>query len=238
MNILARNILLFLLYICGSTSNIALASEKLPDPFERINRITFNVNLYLDRYFLRPTTALYEEVTPQFIRTGFINIYNNLYTPISVISLLLQQENAQATDAVRTLLVNSTLGLGGFYDVASELSIEPPPTITFESVLEYWDVPHGPYVVLPLFGSRTMRNCVVLPIDYVLLSIYLTSDLVGAGIIAIETIEERAALLPFDNFVYRSADPYHAVYEAYSRTLHEVSEDEEVNDLFLDDEEF
>ncbi|MBL4739664.1 MAG: VacJ family lipoprotein [Sneathiella sp.] len=134
------------------------------DPFEGFNRGVFYFNAKFDKYFFIPITDLYQFVTPDFVETGIHNVFNNIGEITSFGNEILQ---LKLDDALKTFLrfgINTTLGLGGFVDVATEMGL-PEDKEDFGQTLGYWGVGEGPYIVIPIFGPSNLRDGTGLIVD-------------------------------------------------------------------------
>jgi len=127
------------------------------DPLEPINRVSYRIHEVGDRYVLRPVARGYRAITPQPVRTGIGNVFRNLGMPVVIINGLLQGKFAQAADDTGHFLVNTTLGIGGLFDVATRAGIERSDE-DFGQTLAVWGVPSGPYVFIPFMGPTTFRD--------------------------------------------------------------------------------
>src|SRR5690606_22079911 len=136
------------------------SGERDPrDPMERFNRSMYRFNDTLDRNVARPVARAYVKVTPAPVRSGVSNFFRNLNTPTVIVNNLLQAKpRAFFTDTLR-LVVNTTIGIGGLFDPASQLGI-PAGDEDFGQTLGRWGVGSGPYVVLPFLGPSTARDTV------------------------------------------------------------------------------
>ena len=145
----------------------ACASVAYPDPrdpLESFNRGMFSFNDALDRVVIKPIATVYRDVTPALVRKGVSNFFGNLTDVWSVFNNAIQLRGQDTSDSVGRVMINSTIGLGGLIDVASDLDIERH-TSDFGLTLGRWGVPPGPYVVLPLLGPYTLREVVAIPVD-------------------------------------------------------------------------
>ena len=134
------------------------------DPFETVNRTTHRLNEELDRWVLDPVTWAYRKVTPEFFRDSMRNFFWNLSEPTTIANDLLQREWDDAAVSLTRLVVNSTLGIGGLFDPASALDLEPHES-DFGQTMALAGVGSGPYVVLPLVGPSTVRDGFGLAVD-------------------------------------------------------------------------
>lgn len=135
------------------------------DPFETVNRGTYAFNDAVDRVVLKPVATAYQQVTPRPVRNGVRNFFSNLDDLWSAANNMLQLKGAAAGDNLARFGINTFLGLGGIFDLASDLGIERHPE-DFGQTLGHWGMGPGPYVVLPLLGSSTLRDTAALPVDY------------------------------------------------------------------------
>ncbi|MBK9392396.1 MAG: VacJ family lipoprotein [Uliginosibacterium sp.] len=135
---------------CASTGNPK-------DPLEPLNRKVFAFNDALDTYALQPVAKGYVAATPLPVRSGIGNFFSNLDDVWTGINNLLQGKVGRAGSDVGRLLINSTVGIFGLFDVASELGLEKHDE-DLGQTLGVWGVGPGPYLVLPLLGSTTLRD--------------------------------------------------------------------------------
>lgn len=134
------------------------------DPLESFNRSMFGFNDAVDKAVIKPVATGYKAVTPDWVRKGVGNFFNNLQDMWSAVNNGLQGRGQEFSDSVGRVMVNSSIGLLGAFDVASDLNIERHNS-GFGLTLGRWGVPPGPYVVLPILGSFTLREIAALPVD-------------------------------------------------------------------------
>ena len=154
----------FLLAGCTTTGSTDLARAEA-DPWEASNRRMYKFNKGLDRWVVRPVTTGYRAVTPNPVRTAVTNAYGNYGEPANFLNSVLQGKFAQAFRTLDRFLLNSTLGVAGIADVATNLG-RPREAEDFGQTLARWGVKSGPYVVLPLFGPSTLRDGIMTPFDF------------------------------------------------------------------------
>lgn len=140
---------------CASVPSNLSSSKK--DPWEQTNRVVFTFNDNLDEYLIRPISEVYQSVVPNVIRTGVRNVFSNVGDVYTAVNNLLQGKPKWALDDMIRVLVNTTIGLGGIFDVASDAGLEKHSE-DFGQTLGRWKIPSGPYVVLPVLGSSTVRD--------------------------------------------------------------------------------
>ncbi len=188
------------------------------DPLEGFNRAMFTFNYdVLDPYIVRPVAVVWRDYTPMPARNGLNNFFGNLQEPASMVNMFARGEPYQAMIHFNRFFLNTLLGMGGLIDVAGmanpQLAKERPNR--FGSTLGHYNVGYGPYVVLPGYGSFTLREEGGDMVDdlYPVLN-YLTFWM-SAGKWVLEGVETRAQLLDSDGLLRSSADPYVMVREAY-----------------------
>ena len=186
------------------------------DPLESINRAVYSFNDVLDRALIRPVAGAYVKATPHWIRKGVTNFFGNLgdvwYTVNNAVTL-----KRQATgDSVGRVMINSTLGLLGLIDVASEMNIEKHPA-DFGLTLGRWGVGPGPYVVVPVLGPYTLREVVALPVDYQGNLVSHVQDLpTRDGLALLSAIDLRASYLKAGEVIDGAAlDAYSFTRDSY-----------------------
>ncbi len=135
----------------------AAAAEAANDPFEPMNRKIFDLNESFDKSVLLPTAQAYVSVVPDQARDSVHNFLENLNLPVTFANDLLQGELDRAGQTVGRFTVNTTIGIGGLFDVASRWDI-PDHTEDFGQTLGVWGVGEGPYLVLPFFGPDPPRD--------------------------------------------------------------------------------
>ncbi len=186
------------------------------DPMEPLNRAIFNFNDGVDRTILKPVAVAYEQVTPSPVRTGVRNFFGNISDVWSVINNLLQLKIEDSLETLMRVSVNSTLGFGGLLDIGTEMRLSKN-TQDFGQTLGVWGFGAGPYVVLPLLGSSSVRDSVGTVVDG-------SADLVGYyrnvparnSLEVVRVVDKRADLLSSTNILDQAAlDKY-----SFSRDLY------------------
>lgn len=147
------------------TDTIAYAEyQERNDPIEPFNRGVFQVNRALDALFLKPAAQFYRGLTPPFIQNAVTNFLSNLRTPIVLVNDLLQGEFERAGDTTARFLINTTLGVGGLGDPATDLGFEKHDE-DFGQTLAVWGVGEGLFLMLPVIGPSNPRDAVGLAVD-------------------------------------------------------------------------
>lgn len=142
----------------------ATPMPRKDDPYENFNRKMYAFNEFADRVAIRPVAVGYRKVTNDTTRRMISNFFANIESPITIANDILQVNPKEALRATGRLVINSTVGLLGFFDPASEMHITASET-DFGVTLAKWGVPEGPYLVLPLVGSSSGRDAIAFPVD-------------------------------------------------------------------------
>ena len=134
------------------------------DPLESYNRSMTEFNEHVDAIVLKPVATAYKEAVPVLVRTGVSNFFANLGDVWSFVNNTLQLRGEPAVSSFMRVSVNTVFGVGGVFDVASEMGMERYKQ-DFGLTLGYWGVGTGPYLVLPVLGPSTLRDTLALPVD-------------------------------------------------------------------------
>lgn len=132
-------------------------AQETGDPFEPTNRVVFSVNQTLDDVVVGPSARVYDAMTPDPLQTGVRNFMTNLNQPVVFANALLQGDVHAAGDTVGRFVMNTTIGVGGVFDVATHEGV-PQHKRDFGQTLAVWGVSDGPYLVLPLIGPSNLRD--------------------------------------------------------------------------------
>jgi phospholipid-binding lipoprotein MlaA len=141
---------------CATTHPGQSAAAQI-DPYENINRKIYGFNDKVDDYVAEPIASAYKKITPQVLQTGVFNFFNNLKNINVVLNDLMQAKFDQSAQDTGRFLMNSTVGIGGLFDVAKKVGLEQHEE-DFEQTLAVWGVPQGTYLVFPLLGPVTTRG--------------------------------------------------------------------------------
>jgi phospholipid-binding lipoprotein MlaA len=153
-----------LLLLAVLLAGCATPMPRKDDPYEPFNRRMFDFNQFADRVAIRPVAVGYRKITNETTRRLISNFFANIESPITIANDLLQANPKEAFKATSRLVINTTVGILGLFDPASEMSIDASTT-DLGVTLAKWGVPEGPYLVLPLFGSTTVREAIAFPVD-------------------------------------------------------------------------
>jgi ABC-type transporter lipoprotein component MlaA len=186
------------------------------DPLETINRGIFAFNDVLDRFLIRPIALGYGTITPAPVKRSVRNFFSNLRAPIRFANDVLQIDSPAAVTTGGRFLINSTVGVLGFFDVADRFGLAHQPA-DFGQTLHRYSVGSGPYIVIPLLGPSTARDGFGLAVDTFLDPLtYLMDTYPRVAVAATEAIIRRETLIePLDELRAGSVDYYAALRAAY-----------------------
>ena len=227
---------LFLILLLFSTNLTFSNSEEVNnDPWENLNRKTHNFNMTLDDYVIRPLAETYDFIIPEFVQTGFSNVFDNLGTPVSAANNLIQFKPVGFITETSRFILNSTFGIFGLFDVASRLGIKERNE-DFGQSLGHWGFASGPYLVIPFFGPSSARDGFSLAPDY-----YLRPDLVrfednksDLALNGLSVVNLRAGLLSISDL--SGNDQYSFYRDAYLQRREYEINDGKIDDSLFDDE--
>ncbi|MDP1602389.1 MAG: VacJ family lipoprotein [Legionella sp.] len=186
------------------------------DPYESVNRKIHKFNMALDATMLKPPARLYKAIIPAGVRASVNNFYNNIYLIPTVANDLLQAEWRHASDDAGRFVVNSTIGLGGLLDVATNYNLPLHPNdlgVTFAK----WGDKKSPYIVIPFLGPSTIRDGMGMLFEYTFLTPYpyIRNDAVLNSLIVLRYIDLRSQFLENDKFLAEALDQYTFIRDAY-----------------------
>ncbi|SFS02718.1 MlaA family lipoprotein [Sphingomonas jatrophae] len=205
------------------TGGEAPLADAPRDPLEGFNRAVWGFNQTADRFVVKPVTVVYRFVTPRPVRRGVSRIFANLNEPWSFINNLLQGKPGRAVQNLGRFVVNTTVGVAGLGDPASDLGIRPAPE-DFGQTLARWGIKSSTYIVLPLLGPSTIRDgigsgvaMVADPYNICLQQCTNLNQIERLGFTAAELVSIRSDLIESgaDTFLQTSLDPYAAARSAY-----------------------
>jgi phospholipid-binding lipoprotein MlaA len=228
MNVLYRGFVLLLLAL----SLPAAADEYNPDPFERVNRITHGFNNTVDKIILKPLARSYQWVAPNLVRIGISNFFLNLDEINNATHNVLQGKPRAGLSDMARLLLNTTMGLGGFLDPASTVGLVRHDE-DLGQTLQVWGVPKGPYLVIPMLGPSTITDVISRTLDSrtdPLLYYSPTRD--RNALVATNLVDIRSDLLAAESLVF--GDRYIFFRDAYLQRREYLTKDGKVEDAFDD----
>lgn len=229
--------------LAGGCTSIPKDQRPESDPWEPMNRSLYKVHEAIDGATLKPIAKGYNAVLPQPVRTGVSNFFRNLSSPRSILANFLQGKPSAGFSETVRLVVNSTLGIGGLFDVAAASGLAAK-TEDFDQTAAVWGIPDGPYVVLPILGPQTLRSALLIPLEIFATPLYhYDVSSVRDRLYVLRVIELRARLLPLEDLLKDSKDPYVTLRESYlQNTRFEIydgnppTEDYDLYEEFLDEE--
>jgi phospholipid-binding lipoprotein MlaA len=190
--------------------DFASAEANQVDPYESFNRSIYGFNMGLDKYFFKPVANSYKFITPDFIETGVSNFFNNLKGINVVLNDVLQGKFQQSVSDAGRFLTNTTIGIAGLVDVASEFGLKYNVE-DFGQTLAAWGVSEGAYLVLPIMGPTTIRDGGGSIIDKA-----ANPGTYVPGVGVLEGINDRANAEGALNFIDEAAlDPYVFTRESF-----------------------
>ncbi len=200
------------------------------DPWEPVNKRIYTLNDYLDTLILRPLAISYNTLVPPPVRAGIGNFIYNINDVNVMANNLLQFKFKDAASDSGRILINTTVGLGGLFDVATKAGLERHQE-DFGQTLGYWGVKPGPYMVLPLFGPSNLRDTLGFGVDsYVNPIRQIENDAARTALYGVIQIDTRATTIQIENMMF--GDEYLFVKEAYLQQRQYLVSDGEVFDDF------
>jgi phospholipid-binding lipoprotein MlaA len=202
------------------------------DPWESWNRKVFAFNEKLDEAVLKPVATAYTEIVPSPIRTGIDNFFGNIGDAWSAVNLFLQGRFKAGVEQGMRFAVNSTLGLAGVLDIATEAGLEKNSQ-DFGKTLGKWGMGTGAYIVWPLFGPSSVRDSLALPVDWQASPGVIFDDgRKKVAITALSLINTRSNFLRAGEMLDGIAlDKYTFYRDAYLQRRGSFDDDEEVEVL-------
>lgn len=245
-----QTILIFITCLFASGCATVDGPPNPDDPFESFNRSMFAFNEGADKYVIKPVAKGYNFIMPNVASKAVSNFYSNVDDIVVFFNEILQFKIAAATATSARFVFNSTFGLLGLIDVASDMDL-PKHNEDFGQTLAVWGVGSGPYMVLPLLGPMTVRDTAGLAVDWTYFDPIFNRQTIEQSLInlTIKYIDIRAGLIKASNILDDTVpDKYAFVRDAWmlrrefliydGNPPEEFSEDElfDDEDLFSDDE--
>jgi phospholipid-binding lipoprotein MlaA len=226
------------------SSSVSLEAEidnslEVSDPIEGFNRAIFDMNMAIDKILFSPLAELYRFTIPSPARNCVHNTLENLRTPITFTNDVLQLEGDRAMESLARFLINTTLGIGGLFDVATELGIEPHKE-DFGQTLAVYGLPSGPYLMLPILGPSSVRDLGGFAFDtYMDPTTYgarkwlgsrkaRTASYIRTGV---DVLDYRERSIEFIDGLKKTIDPYSTLRSLYGqKRKSDISNGQEKND--------
>ncbi|MEO9970157.1 MAG: VacJ family lipoprotein [Hyphomonadaceae bacterium] len=206
----------------GCATTPAQNPSEIYDPFENFNRQVYGFNESVDKAVIGPVANGYSRTVPKQARSGVRNFIANANSPVTFVNDVLQGKPQRAAETFSRFIINSTVGLGGLFDVAGDSGLEQH-TEDFGQTLGVWGVPMGPYFVAPLLGPSNMRDTTGRVVDIAFDPLTwigfntnnLNTYLSGAETIAV-AIDTRAELDSALEVIRSQPEPYTALRRGYA----------------------
>lgn len=202
------------------------------DPLESFNRVMFTFNEKLDQYVVRPIATFYNTIMPRPLNEGIHNFYSNLGQLPTIANDILQLNFYQMVNDMWRFGINSTVGILGFFDVATRIDLKYYAN-DFGLTLAAYGWKNSTYLVLPFFGPNTIRDTVEIPVDYFAFSIYpyVTPESRRYELYGVGVLDRRAQLLQFQNvFEEAAVDRYIFMRNAYmQRRAHQIEQNQHLS---------
>ncbi|MDQ5878804.1 MAG: phospholipid-binding lipoprotein MlaA [Pseudomonadota bacterium] len=204
------------LAVAASLSGSAVAGDSPNDPAEGFNRAMFAVNEGLDTVIAKPLAKGYDYVAPLPVKVVFGNFFSNIADLMIGVNSLLQGKPGDAASDWGRVLINSTVGIGGAFDVASEMGLDKHYE-DFGQTMGVWGAGEGAYLFWPVIGPRTVRDTAGFVVDSNTDPLWYFEPVpLRNSLVAVRYVDQRAALLPTDKILEEGAlDKYAYVRDAY-----------------------
>lgn len=238
--------LLLIVIVAGGCASTPAGDPVAHDPWESMNRGLYGFNEGLDKVSFRPLAKGYVKVIPAPVRRSITNFSRNLSTPGSAINNFLQGKPGHGFRELSRFFVNSTIGIGGLFDIASQSGVEAHSE-DFGQTAAVWGIPAGPFIMVPFLGPMTVREAVSLPFDIAADPLrYYDDDVVRWSLWLLRLVDVRARLLPLEGLLQDSPDPYVTMRESYLQNREfeiydgnpPIEDDDEFYDEFLEEEDY
>ncbi|MBY0355353.1 MAG: VacJ family lipoprotein [Rickettsiales bacterium] len=203
------------LLIAAACSSESSAPSDPADPLESFNRAMFSFNEGVDTVLLRPVARGYVYAVPQYGRQRVSNVLNNLRMPVVFLNSVLQLDAQNAFSSFWSFALNSTVGIGGIFDVTEQAQLTVRDE-DFDQTLGYYGVGTGAYVVLPILGPGSVRGIGGTAVDWVSDPFNYVDDTFVTARTITSAVDARASVLPVTDEIYKnSIDPYATIRSAY-----------------------
>ncbi|MBE6446869.1 MAG: VacJ family lipoprotein [Alphaproteobacteria bacterium] len=203
--------LITLLFVIGCAS-----TKEQPDPHKDFNEAMLKLNLKLDEHAIRPIAEGYKKATVSPMQKGVSNFLSNLNEPFYAINYVLTTNGLKLFNSIFRFVINTTLGIGGIFDVASSMGIRKSET-SHKDTWKKWRVPTGDYLVLPIFGTSSTRDAVTEPVSWFMNPLtYVISWPLSVTKAVVQVINDRAENgKMIDDTLQNSPDIYSTLRSLY-----------------------
>jgi phospholipid-binding lipoprotein MlaA len=192
----------------------------MPDPFEDYNRFMFDFNEGFYESVMEPVVRGYRDVVNENIRMAISNIFDNAMAPLKLVSSILQGDLNKSGRVIGRTIINTTIGIGGMFDVADKAFQIKDVNEDLDQVLGAYGIPTGPYIVIPIFGPSYVRNIIGKAGGTFLSPVAQFSPglEVGVGLTASDKINDTSFIIDdIDQLENSSIDKYESVRDFYNQ---------------------
>lgn len=205
-----------LLIIASTLLLVSCATTQNEDPFEKFNRSAYLLNTTVDNYLFRPLADIYNTAMPNPVIKGVNNFFSNTMEISRIANDLLQADFGDAVSDFSRLAINTTIGIGGIFDVATHAGLTKHRN-DFGITLAKWGYTNSAYLVIPLLGPMTVRDSFSLAVDYYALNpvSYIDSEQIRFSLLGLGKVHYRSKFLTADKVIKDAFDPYVFVRDAY-----------------------
>jgi len=208
-------ILLAAIFLNGCATQPATMTDPERDPWEKYNRKIHAFNMSMDKAIFRPVAKGYDVIMPDAPQRGVRNFFRNLAYPVTFLNLILQGKVDDSLTATGRFLMNSTIGLLGFFDVASKAGI-PNFNEDMGQTLAVWGWMESRFLVMPIFGPYTARDFLGRGFYGYFHPVSYYARVEGNYVpMIVDLVTLRASLLPLDDDLRNANDPYVLIRDAY-----------------------
>lgn len=216
-------------------------SQNPADPYEPVNRSIHKFNIAVDATLLKPPARAYKAMVPGPVKKGIDNFYRNLHMLPSIANDLLQTEWKHSIRDSWRFLINSTLGIAGFADVATGMGL-PEHYNDLGLTFAKWGDAKSPYIVIPLLGPSTVRDGFSELFDFSLFMPYpyLNNYALMYSLLGLRYVDLRAQFLDTETLMNEAIDPYAFVRDAYLQSRNfqiNGQEPDSLGSLYVDEAE-
>ena len=192
------------------------STKEQPDPHKDFNEAMLKLNLKLDEHAIRPIAEGYKKATVSPMQKGVSNFLSNLNEPFYAINYVLTTNGLKLFNSIFRFVINTTLGIGGIFDVASSMGIRKSET-SHKDTWKKWRVPTGDYLVLPIFGTSSTRDAVTEPVSWFMNPLtYVISWPLSVTKAVVQVINDRAENgKMIDDTLQNSPDIYSTLRSLY-----------------------
>lgn len=206
--------LLRMLLITSLVAGCASSGNK-DDPWEGFNRVSYDATMAVDKAVFKPVTRGYKAITPDIVEQGVSNFFSNLNDFPTMVNNLLQGKVIDSVSDLGRVVINSTLGLGGVLDPASDMGLEKHDE-DFGQTIAVWGAGSGPFIWIPFWGPSTLRDILVYPVSSELSPVgHIDHVRTRNQLVILDKIDMRASILKYDDQLKDAFDEYAFVRDLY-----------------------